>query len=175
MSMLSLTATWVDKHFQRQQVLLHCQEMTGSHTAVNIAKTFDTVLQRWCLDKNRIHVVLCDNGRNISKVLDERNLPSLPCIAHTLQLIVNEGLLSQRSITDVVATARKIVGHFKHSTLVYSQLHDIQAQLGQPSKRHILYATVTGGTETCFGGIHCGTRSASHTQHASVGGLLRTV
>ncbi|XP_042617371.1 zinc finger BED domain-containing protein 4-like [Cyprinus carpio] len=93
------------------------------------------MLQWWCLDKKRIHVVLLDNGRNRSKALCESNLPSLPCMAHTLQLVVNEGLLSQRSITDVVATARKIVGHFKHSTLAYSRLHDIQAQLGQPSKR----------------------------------------
>lgn len=92
MSMLSLTATWVDKDFQ-QQVLLHCQEMTGSHTAANIAATFDTMLQRWGLEKNRIHVVLRDNGRNISKALDEGNLPSLPCMAHTLELVKSEASL----------------------------------------------------------------------------------
>lgn len=56
-------------------------------------------------------------------------------MAHTLQLAVNEGLLSQRSVTDIVATGRKIVGHFKHSPLAYSRLQNVQAQLGQPKKR----------------------------------------
>lgn len=135
MSMLSLTAQWVDEDFQQHQVLLHCQEMPGSHSAANLTTTFDTMLQRWNIDKTRVHVVLLDNARNMSKALDDGNLASLPCMAHTLQLAVNEGLLSQRSIIDVVATGRKIIGHFKHSALAYSRLHDIQEQLGQPKKR----------------------------------------
>lgn len=46
MSMLSLTAQWVNEEFEQQQVLLHCQEMPGSHTAANLTATFDTMLQR---------------------------------------------------------------------------------------------------------------------------------
>ncbi|XP_036417200.1 zinc finger BED domain-containing protein 4-like isoform X1 [Colossoma macropomum] len=63
----------------------------------------------------------------------------LDCLAfhalHTLQLAVNEGLLAQRSVADAVAVGRKVVGHFKHSTLSYSRLEDIQLQLNQPIKR----------------------------------------
>ena len=71
----------------------------------------------------------------MTKALDDGNLPSLPCMAHTLQLAVIEGLQSQRSITDAVATGRRIVTHFKHSSLAYSKLHAIQEELGQPKKR----------------------------------------
>lgn len=56
--MLSLNAHWADKDFQQQQVLLHCLEMPGSHIAANLAATFDGMLQRWGLDKNRAYVVL---------------------------------------------------------------------------------------------------------------------
>ena len=48
---------------------------------------------------------------------------------------VNEGVLAQHSISDTVATGRKIIGHFKHSQLAYSHLQAIQEQLGVQTKR----------------------------------------
>ncbi|KAJ8256066.1 hypothetical protein COCON_G00199300 [Conger conger] len=67
--------------------------------------------------------------------MTDAGLPSLPCAAHTLQLVVHEGLLSQKSVADAVAVGRKIVGHFMHSDLAYSRLEDIQLQINQPTKR----------------------------------------
>ncbi len=57
------------------------------------------------------------------------------CVAQTLQLVVHEGLLSQRSVTDTLANTRKIIGHFKHSPLAYSRLEDIQIDLKMEVKR----------------------------------------
>lgn len=48
---------------------------------------------------------------------------------------MHEGLLSQRSVTDTLANARKIVGHFKHSQLAYSRLEDIQMDLNMDIRR----------------------------------------
>ena len=135
MSMLSLTAQWLDDEFELHQVLLHCEECPGSHTADNLTAKFEKMLAEWKIDKKRVHVVLRDNARNMTKALDDGNLPSLPCMAHTLQLAVSEGLQSQRTITDTVATGRRIATHFKHSSLAYSKLHTIQEELGQPTKR----------------------------------------
>lgn len=135
MSMLSLTAQWIDQQFERQQVLLRCKEMPGSHTAANLSVEFKAMLDQWNISHESVHVVLRDNARNMAKALDNANLKSLPCLAHTLQLVVNEGQLAQRSIADVAAIGRKIVGHFKHSSLAYSRLYDIQEQLNQPRKR----------------------------------------
>lgn len=132
--MLSLTAQWLDDEFELQRALLHCEEMPGSHTAANLQTKFEKMLQRWNIDKKRVHVMLCDNARNMAKALDEGMLSNLPCMAHTIQLAVHEGLQSQRSIIDAVSTGRKVVGHFKHSPLSYSQLHDIQEDLGEPKK-----------------------------------------
>ncbi len=50
-----------------------------------------------------------------------------------MQLVVNEGLLSQRAVS--VASGRQIVGHFKHSPLAYSRLQDIQLEMNMPPKR----------------------------------------
>lgn len=80
-------------------------------------------------------VILRDNASNIKKAMNDLGVPSLGCVAHSSQLVDNEGLLSQRSVSDAIAGARKIVGHFKHSPSSYSSLEDIQRELQTPVKR----------------------------------------
>ena len=46
------------------------------------------------IDKQRVHVTLPDNGRNMKKAVNDMEVPSVGSIAHTLQLAVHEGLLS---------------------------------------------------------------------------------
>ncbi|XP_073331910.1 zinc finger BED domain-containing protein 4-like [Pagrus major] len=135
MSLLSLTAQWLDEEFIRHHVTLHAKSFRGSHTSQSIAGAFDSMLQTWNIPKTSVHAVLRDNARNMIKAMSDAELPSLPCPAHTLQLVVHEGLLSQRSVTDAVAVGRKIVGHFKHSALANSRLEDIQLEINQPAKR----------------------------------------
>lgn len=135
-SMLSLTAQWVDKDFKLIKVVLHSQEFTGSHTATAISATFENMFDTWKIDKSQVHAVVRDNAKNMAKAMKDSGLTSFGCMAHTLQLAVHEGVLSQRSISDVVAIGRKIVGHFKHSPLAYSRLQALQkTQLGVPLKR----------------------------------------
>lgn len=40
-SMLSLTAQWIDEDFSLKKAVLHSQECSGSHTAAAIASAFD--------------------------------------------------------------------------------------------------------------------------------------
>ena len=53
--------------------------------------------------------------------MTKANLPSFGCFAHSLQLVVNDGLLFQRVVKDLLAVCRSIVGHFKHSSVCISQ------------------------------------------------------
>ena len=69
------------------------------------------------------------------KAMREASLPSLGCFAHSLQLVVEDCVLSQRAGTDVLATFRTIVGHFKHSSFAYSRLCSIQERLEVPQHR----------------------------------------
>lgn len=136
MSLLSLTTQWInDDEFTRHQVTLHAKPFRGSHTSQAIAGAFNSMLQTWGIPKTSVHIVLRDNAKNMIKAMSDAELPSLPCTAHTLQLAVHEGLLSQKSVADAVATGRRVVGHFKHSALAYSRLEDIQLEINQPAKR----------------------------------------
>ena len=62
----------------------------------------------------------------------EALLPSLGCFAHSLQLVVEDGMLSQCAVIDVLATCETIVGHFKHSPVAYGRLCSIQEHLRVP-------------------------------------------
>lgn len=135
MSVLSLTAQFINEDFQLKKVVLHSREFAGSHTAEAIAGAFRDMYQAWGIPMEKVHVILRDNARNMEKAMKDAHLPSLPCMSHTLQLVVQEGVLSQRSIGDIIAIGRRIVGHFKHSQLAYSRLQTIQKQLGQDPKR----------------------------------------
>lgn len=134
-SMLSLTAQWIDSDFKLQNILLHSREFVGTHTAAAISDALSTMFDTWHIEKSNVHVIVRDNARNMLKAMEDSGLNSIPCMAHTLQLAVNEGLLSQRSISEITAIGRKIVGHFKHSPLAYSRLQDLQIQFGMPPKR----------------------------------------
>ncbi|KAK0140202.1 hypothetical protein N1851_022856 [Merluccius polli] len=107
----------IPSHHITETVLpkLHDFTSTACCRTFCIAVVFDDMLKTWGLPKSAAHVVLRDNAKNMIKSMSDGGLPSLPCVTHTHQLAVNEGLLAQRSVADVVAVGRKIVGHFKHS------------------------------------------------------------
>jgi hypothetical protein len=132
-SLLSLTAHWINDSFERKSAVLNVKPFDGSHTGEYIAETFDAMFRSWQINKqDQVHLVVRDNASNMVKAMSDAKLPDLGCFAHTLQLVVNDGVLSQRAVIDLIATARKIVGHFRRSCLAYDQLREIQRNLGLP-------------------------------------------
>ena len=53
------------------------------------------MLAEWEIKHDQVHLVLCDNAANMAKAMRDPSLPSLGCFAHTLQLVVQDGVLSQ--------------------------------------------------------------------------------
>lgn len=135
MSLLSLTAHWLDVHFVPQSAMLNATNFRGSHTSDAIATALKEMLDKWQIPLSRVHVFLRDNASNMKRAMDIMGVRSLGCVAHSMQLVVNEGLLSQRSVSDAFASGRHIVGHFKHSPLAYSRLQDIQLEMNMEPKR----------------------------------------
>lgn len=81
MSMLSLTAQWINDNFEMKRAVLHAQEFAGSHTGAAIASAFDCMFAQWKIKKDNVHVVLRDNSRNKQKAMDECGVKSLGCMA----------------------------------------------------------------------------------------------
>ena len=68
------------------------------------------------------------------KAISDSGFTSVSCLAHTLQLVVHDGVLSQRAVMDVLTVCRRIVGHVKHSSLACTNLRKIQVNLGLPQQ-----------------------------------------
>ena len=134
-SLISLTAHWIYDSCARRCAVLHVQRIEGSHNGAAICQMIETMLDSWKISKERVHLVLTDNASNMKKALRDCNLCGYGCFAHSLQLVVHDGVLSQRMVIDTLAVSRKIVGHFKHSTLAYHLLDEIKERLDIPKHK----------------------------------------
>lgn len=134
-SYLGLTCHWLTNDFQRKMAVLLCQPFDGSHTALNIADAWKNMMKDWQLtnaNSPKCHVVVSDSAANMLKTFRELSINRIACFAHSLQLVVKDGLLSQRTIIDACAVVRAVVGHFKHSSSALSAFHAKQRELNIP-------------------------------------------
>ena len=131
-SMMSLTAYRVEQDFTKMSAVFCVKEMEGSHTGSAICAKFCSMLSEWGIEKHSTRLVLRDNAANMEKAMRDAAITSYGCFAHSLQLVVNDGALVQRCVNELFAVCRRIVGHFKRSTLAYGKLKEIQKNLGLP-------------------------------------------
>ena len=134
-ALLSLTAHWIDDKFIRRYAMLHAQNLEAAHTGKYLAKVTTEMLAGWHLRKDRVQYVLRDNAPAMVKAMTVADLPSIGCMAHTLQLAVKDALQAQKAVENVIAIGRRIVGHFKHSTLAYNRLATFQKVHQLPEHR----------------------------------------
>ncbi len=112
---------------------MHKNTLTGSHTGEYISEMFLGMLEEWEIDKDRVVLVLRDSGANIVKGMRIAELPDMSCSAHILQLVVNDGLNSQRAVLNILSVMRSCTTHFNHSLLAKQRLAVIQQDLGLPA------------------------------------------
>ena len=80
------------------------------------------MLESWGISDEKVHLMLRDNA---AKAMREASLCSFGCFAHSLQLVVEDGVLSQQAVIDFLAICRKIIVHFKPSVVAYDRLKSI--------------------------------------------------
>lgn len=128
-------AHYIDKEkWELRNHTLCTIELEERHTAENIALGLEMIFFDWNLEK-QIFTMVHDNasnminaGENLQNINEHIN-----CEAHTLQLAVNDALQLENIIC-VIQKARKIVGHFKHSTLATQEVHETQMELNLPQE-----------------------------------------
>ena len=90
-SYLSLTCHYITGDLsQHQQVCLHAAPFNDHHTGEHIAAMINKCFHSWNIT-SKVHVVVRDNGSNFVAGLRDAGIPNIPCLAHTLQLVVKDG------------------------------------------------------------------------------------
>ena len=84
-----------------------------------------------------MQVIVRDSGSNFVAGLRNAALPNFSCMAHTLQLVICDGCLAQKDVSDLLAVGRRIVSFYKHSNVAYKTLQKLQEQLKLPEHRLI--------------------------------------
>ena len=103
---------------------LSTKHFPGTHSTDDISRMIKNAINEWDLSE-KLYLVLRDNGANIIKGIQTANLSSESCFLHTLQLVVSDAVTSQRVVSDIISSGKKIVTHFNHSSLACSRLSEI--------------------------------------------------
>ncbi|CAG8681477.1 15699_t:CDS:2 [Acaulospora morrowiae] len=89
---IGITAHWLSKEFELNEILLCLEPMPYSHTSQAIKEFLIQKVQDFNL-QDKILCVITDNGSNmVAAIRDWDSVERLPCTAHILQLSVNHAL-----------------------------------------------------------------------------------
>ncbi|XP_065654812.1 zinc finger BED domain-containing protein 4-like [Hydra vulgaris] len=129
---MSLTAHFLTEDMKQIHICLEVVPFPyESHNAPNLVNCMNESLERLGL-LEKLNVVVRDNARNIVSAMEVGKFTNMPCLAHTLSLVVKDGCLDNERISLLTATCRRIVGHFKHSVKSYKFLRQSEKILGLP-------------------------------------------
>lgn len=121
---ICITAHFIDDNFIFRRYTLSCSKFYSNETGSNLAEII-TEIKKEFLGNTEVVAIVHDNARNItlcSKILMQNNIVkySVGCFAHTLQLVVSDGL-KYNYISDI-DKARNIIKKIKGSNILSSKL-----------------------------------------------------
>lgn len=140
-SYISVTAHFIDSSWNLKHYCLQIQEITESHTAVNLADDLKNSLEQWEI-LDRVVMITTDNAANITNaVVNELELPHFGCVGHVLQLSIGKAFkLSQ--VDRVLGKVKKLVAHFQRSNNETYALREKQDVLHLP-KHELIQECIT--------------------------------
>lgn len=132
---LSLTAHFITTDFELKHISLTVAPFNaGTHTGDNISKFLHDAFEEWNVS-DKVYVIVRDNGRNFVSAMEKGKFEHIPCLAHSLQLIIKDGVFNNGDINDLFKTCRRLVGHYKHSVQANKILKKAQKVLGVPQHK----------------------------------------
>lgn len=127
---ICVTAHFVHDN-EMYNISLKTMELIQDHTAENLAAVLKNICDEFNIS-HKISIVVSDNGANIKKAVQLLNKHHHPCVAHTLNLTVNESIKDSENVAQILAKCRDLVAHFKRSTKSAEILRNVQKQMNLP-------------------------------------------
>ena len=121
---LAVTAHYVDSKFEVGSCLLECIKFGERHTADNLANEILYVTREWKIQKKTC--VVTGNAANIVRAVKTAGFKHLPCFAHTLNLVVQQGVVCLKTLQQKV---KSVVEYFHRSSVAAAKLASLQLQM----------------------------------------------
>ena len=143
-SFLGITAHYISDQWQLESVMLGCNRVTGRHTTDNIMLWYDEVVSDFDV-REKVKHIITDSASNIKKAFltlsgykinasdsedeeskecdsisieqDELTFEYQACFAHTLQLVVKDGMAKAGQISTVIKKCSNLVSFVHRSTI----------------------------------------------------------
>ncbi|XP_067624168.1 E3 SUMO-protein ligase ZBED1-like isoform X3 [Eurosta solidaginis] len=119
-SYITVTCQFIDPDFSMRTAVLSTMPLleATNHNADNIAKSLHDIFINYdILDK--VTYIVTDNASNITKACEILKKKNLPCLAHTLNLVVQNSLLQDKDnihLAPLLQKCKTIVTFFKKSS-----------------------------------------------------------
>lgn len=153
---LTLTAHWVtfESRVRPQCEDYHCSALLNvsqvdcDYNGISIQKQLEYWWEAWIASIGlQVGITVTDN-QTIGKTLNEGEHSSVQCFGHTVNLIVNEAIKSQRMVQNLLSIARKICERVHRSAKAREKLAELQKEYHLPP--HQLIQDVPSKWNTSF-------------------------
>ena len=135
LSYCCLTAHVISEAWELESYVLETFNFNTEHTAVHIAQELKRVVSDWGL--TNITCCVTDNASNMVAGVREAGGRNLPCYAHTLNLVVQEAIKADTTLTFLQIKCKNIVSYFHRSIKASDKLRCVQEQLSLPQLKLI--------------------------------------
>ncbi|XP_065364541.1 zinc finger BED domain-containing protein 4-like [Calliphora vicina] len=123
-SMLSFTAYFLHEA-SRKKIILGASVLEKDYKELYIAEQLSKIVTNFKLEQ-KLHLVVCENPLNIEANMQ---LANIKCVAHNMQLVISDAILSDKHIQAVIIKCRGIVKHFEYYKDAKENLKIIQEML----------------------------------------------
>lgn len=105
---LGVTAAWIDDRFQMNDAVLAFSHIAYPHTGETIATRINEICKFWKIE-DKVFSITTDNASNMGVACRKLQVSQVQCCAHTLNLIVQKGLLPAEHL---VARMKRLITFF---------------------------------------------------------------
>lgn len=109
---LAVTRHYISQNNQLATLLLGAKPFSRTHTAAHIAAEIATLMAEWGLS-SKIRCIVTDSASNMNAAANALNLRHCKCIAHCLNLIVENAIEATPGLEEIRAMSRRIASYFK--------------------------------------------------------------
>ena len=105
---LGVTASWIDDQFDLNNAVLAFSQVPYPHTGDTIAARIQEICAHWKIT-GKVCSFTTDNAKNMTVACKKLHISQVPCAAHTLNLIVQKGLLPAKHL---IARVKRLITFF---------------------------------------------------------------